>query len=432
MSTKQPWILVRRVLFLLLCFLVLTGVGPCHNFYHESRFCGFFLDPTPNLSMDINIGQPGVLVPSCLAMLPESHPHFILGDTIEITLEEKISIISVPPSLTAEIVNLRQSRMIRITPNVFAIPGSETVVMTTKPHAGRVLIEPQLYTITVNIHGITPSPSPPPTPIPSSTPSPVPSSSPTPVPTTPPASLGVSANPDLVGTGGSLTLSAAVSGGTGPFIYNWRGYRDDGVPGGALTLSSNCDATPQTTLLQPDWDFIFFATVLDKGRCTLYVPGVDVIPIGSTTWVAPSCPPDRPDQEAYYCSAPDAVLTGFVRVHESDGPVASFTVAPGPFHAGVDSVFFNDSSSTNVAVPVSWGIQYAGNVFPAGLDPGIEDFMLLPFGSWSTVYSVDTNPLSMTAPATAFAQPGAYRAQLMVTDDNFNSHVATQYFVVQP
>ena len=120
-------------------------------------------------------------------------------------------------------------------------------------------------------------------------------------------------------------------------------------------------------------------------------------------------------------------MNGSVRAHESDGPVASFMVAPDTIHANVDAVFFDASSSTNVALPVSWVIEYAGNIYPA--TP--EDFML-PFGSWHTVYTVDTNTLQMTAPTTVFSLPGAYRALLMVIDDNFNSHTATQYFTVLP
>jgi len=148
--------------------------------------------------------------------------------------------------------------------------------------------------------------------------------------------LTVSASPASAPIGGSTTLIAAVSGGIGPFSYAWHGYRDDGAPF-SYTMSDLTAANPQVALVNPGSDFYFFVDVTDNGIAA---------------------------------GQPGHTTSGYVRVHETDGPLAVLRVAGGPFQANVSSVTFDATGSIAVTPPVGWQLEYLGNV-PAPSSRGL-------------------------------------------------------------
>jgi hypothetical protein len=202
--------------------------------------------------------------------------------------------------------------------------------------------------------------------------------------------VSVTANPLVTPTGGTTTLIPTVSGGIGPFLYAWHGYRDDGSPF-SDTLSSSTDAQPTAALVFPGSDFYFFVAVTDIGA-------------GGKTHGA------------------------YVRVHEADDAVARFTVSPASIHAGVTDVRFDASASTGVVTPVGWTLQYLGNV---PRPPDIERYLLLGAQSGNTLASATTDLLILDVPAASFSQPGAYRMLLQV-NGNVSTHQTFEYFYVDP
>ena len=233
---------------------------------------------------------------------------------------------------------------------------------------------------------------------------------PPPPPPPPPASVSVTANPLVTPTGGTTIVSAVVAGGVGPFMYEWRGYRDDGSPF-SFTMSNRCAAQPSVPLIFPGSDFYIFVEISDCGDNT------DAQPAG--TGPCTLCAGRR--------------YGGYVRVHEADEAVARFTVSPDPLNA---SVHFDASASTGVVTPIGWTLQYLGNV-PAITPPsGIEDWLTLQANSngtlfWDPVIFTTTDLLFLDLPAMTFSPPGAYRMLLQVNGD-FSTHQTYEYFFVQP
>ena len=207
--------------------------------------------------------------------------------------------------------------------------------------------------------------------------------------------VSVLADPPVTPTGGSTTLSAAVSGGIGPFHYAWRGYRDDGAVYNN-TLSSPTAAQPTAALVFPGSDFYFFVTVTDLAS-------------GDT-------------HDAY------------VRVHESDDVVAQFTVSPPLIRLG-DTVTFDASASFSVVTPIGWTLQYLGN--PSTRPMNIEDWLKLQADSNGTLFwttrlftMTDVLTLSLVLSDTRY-QPGAYRMLLQENGD-VSTHQTYEYFWVDP
>jgi len=194
-------------------------------------------------------------------------------------------------------------------------------------------------------------------------------------------------------------LSGVVSGGIGPFNYQWYGYRDDGTPF-SYTFSDTTAAQPQVALVFPDADFYFFLVVTDTG-----------LPLGN----------------------PGRTARGYIRVHESDDALAVFNVLGGPFQANVTDVLLDASASQRVLTPIGWNLEYIGNV-PEPQD--IEDYLTLQSNSngtlfWDTVYSTTTDVFVLDVPASNIAQPGAYRMEIQVNGD-LGTHQTYEYFWVRP
>jgi hypothetical protein len=207
------------------------------------------------------------------------------------------------------------------------------------------------------------------------------------------------ANPLIVPTGQSTILSAVITGGLGPFTYQWHGYRDDGTEFNA-TFSDTTAAQPQVALVFPGTDFYFFVVVTDNG-----------IPVGQ----------------------PGRTLNGFIRVHEADDALARLTVVGGPFHANTTDVTFDATASTGVITPVGWTLQYIGDVPPPD---NIEEYLTLESGSngtlsWTTIYSTISDQLTLTVDKSVFAAPGAYR-MLIQTNGDIGTHQTWEYFMVGP
>jgi hypothetical protein len=232
-------------------------------------------------------------------------------------------------------------------------------------------------------------------------------------PPPPDFTVSVMANPLVTPTGGTTTLSAVVSGGIGPFLYTWRGYRDDGSPF-SFTLSDVCAAQPTAALTFPGSDFYFFVAVTDCDNHT-------IVPAGTCPATCPGGLTHPSDADAY------------VRVHEADDAVARFTVSPSVIHAGVDDVTFDASASSGVVTPIGWTLQYLGDVPEPS---GIEGWLLLQANSqgtlfWETLSFTTTDVMTLTVPAANFGQRGAYRMLLQVNGD-FSTHQTYEYFFVQP
>lgn len=220
------------------------------------------------------------------------------------------------------------------------------------------------------------------------------------------------ANPLVAPTGGTTTLSAVVSGGVGPFEYEWRGYRDDGTPFN-FTFSNRCAAQPSVGLVFPGSDFYFFVEVRDCG---------DV-------------PQDAPPPEVGGCNLCRGrrANKAWVRVHESDGPIARFSISAAEIHANATPVTFDATASTAVSTPIQWTLQYIGDVAePAD----IEGYVTLEANSggmlfWDTTFSTPSDLLTLDLDGAKFPSPGAYRMLLQV-NGGFSSHQTYEYFFVKP
>src|SRR5262249_13757646 len=151
---------------------------------------------------------------------------------------ESITFTSVPPDLVATVVPTPRSNEMRIVALASASSGTEIVRIHTEPHGGRVRIAHD-YRVTVTVN----APPPPPPPPPPDAPPPPP-----PPPSLP--SVDVTAVPSITPTGGTTTLHSIVSGGVGPFTYEWRGYADDGSPY-TFEISDTMSAIPQAALIFP-------------------------------------------------------------------------------------------------------------------------------------------------------------------------------------
>lgn len=243
---------------------------------------------------------------------------------------------------------------------------------------------------------------------------------PPPPPPPPGASVSVSANPLVTPTGGTTVVSASVSGGVGPFEYEWRGYRDDGAEF-SNTMSNLCAAQPSVSLTFPGSDFYIFVTVSNCGD-----QGTGAQPKGSGP--CGLCAGKRSG--------------GYVRVHEADEAVARFTVSPGVIHAGVDAVHFDANASTGLVTPIGWTLQYLGDAFgqfPANLPArpvDIEGWLRLQLDSrgtlfWTTLEFTTSDFLVLDEPASTFAHPGAYRMLLQVNGE-ISTHQTYEYFWVDP
>jgi hypothetical protein len=206
---------------------------------------------------------------------------------------------------------------------------------------------------------------------------------------------------DVVPEDGTIALGCSVTNGVGPFDYAWHGYRDDGAPGpGPFVLSADAGTPVVATLVFPTSDFYFFCVATDEG-----------LPVGD----------------------PNRTTSAYVRVHESNGPVGRFTVAPGPFHHTVDDVTANASGSTDITTPITWTLdRYVGTATPG---PGIEGYLKLYTGVttvWAQIFTTDTTSLNVTFSAATFPAPGVYRIRLDVFDAVFDSHSTYEYFTVLP
>lgn len=201
-------------------------------------------------------------------------------------------------------------------------------------------------------------------------------------------------------------LSAVVSGGRGPLLYAWHGYRDDGTAFND-TFSSLCAAEPSVALVFPGSDFYFFVEVTDCGN----------LPITDFGSCAAACP--------------GGTRSGaYVRVHEADDALARFTVSPDPIHANATDVIFDASASTGVVTPVGWTLQYIGNV---PRPPDIEGYLTLQSGplAWNNVDSRITDLMVLDLPPATFANQGAYRMLLQV-NGAVSTHQTYEYFYVDP
>ena len=338
----------------LMAIVLLLGASPCSPDYPASRNC-------PTLSMQVTIGQPGVLVPDCLGTSP-----------MQITFPETISYPALPPSLAPSLVNKQFGRQILITPTAVATPGVATLVIHTTA-GGRA--GPSTYTVAVTIVGTLPPDAGPP--------------SGDRCPRTPPPTPGspfvtATATPAIVATNGTVQLSEVIANGTGPFTYAWRGYSNAGDSyAGAFASSDPASnptlASPLVPFLIPEEDSYFFVEVTDHG-----VPATDA----------------------------NHVMTGCVRVHASDGPVARFSANPLSFPAGTSVVTLDPSGSTGYQPPVDWFVEYFADVQPAPAT--LEDFLRLGAFGWSLAFQGQSDA-GLVVPADVFARPGVYRAQLQVT-----------------
>jgi len=213
------------------------------------------------------------------------------------------------------------------------------------------------------------------------------------------STLTVTASSLSAPSGGSITLTANVSGGAGPFSYEWEGIRDDGTPY-SLTFSNPTGARTDVSFVFPDQDFYFFVTVTDNG-----IPA---------------------NQEGH-------TRTGFIRVHESDGAIGRFSVLNGPFTANVTDVHLDATATTGATPDRYWTLQYLGDV-PAPSD--IRGYLMLESNSqarlfWTDVDTLVTTQNTATVPASKFTLPGAYRMSLQVSD-GLNWHQTYEYFMVRP
>lgn len=340
--------------------LLLLGASPCSFDYVSSRSC-------TALSMEVTIGQPGVLVPDCLGTSP-----------MQITFQENITYPSLPPSLVPSEVLRPFGREILITPGASATPGVLTVVLHTTP-AGRGNRPPTTYNIAVRVLAA-----------PHDAGTPPPSGDPCPL--MPPAAPGgpfvtATASPGVVSANGTSRLSELVTNGVGPYAYAWRGYTDQGASASGSFPASDPASNPSlaSPLAQGFAQFedsFFFVDVTDQG-----VAATD----------------------------PNHVLTGCVRVHQSDGPVARFTAVPRSFYAGSSDVTLDPSASRGSYTDVSWSVEYFGDVQPSPTT--LEDYLRLGDFGWSSVWSQDSTALlRTTVAASVFSQPGAYRVGLTMFD----------------
>jgi len=213
------------------------------------------------------------------------------------------------------------------------------------------------------------------------------------------STLTVTASSLSAPSGGSITLTANVSGGAGPFSYEWEGIRDDGTPY-SLTFSNPTGARTDVSFVFPDQDFYFFVTVTDNG-----IPA---------------------NQEGH-------TRTGFIRVHESDGAIGRFSVLNGPFTANVTDVHLDATATTGATPDRYWTLQYLGDV-PAPSD--IRGYLMLESNSqarlfWTDVDTLVTTQNTATVAASKFTLPGAYRMSLQVSD-GLNWHQTYEYFMVRP
>ena len=226
----------------------------------------------------------------------------------------------------------------------------------------------------------------------------------------PAASVSVTANPPVTPTGGTTIVSAAVTGGVGPFSYEWRGFRDDGSPF-SYTISNRCAAQPSVPLIFPGSDFYIFVEISDCGDQT------DARPAGTGP-----------------CALCAGRRTGaYVRVHEADDAVARFTVSPGPIHANVDAVHLDASASSGVVTPIGWTLQYLGDV---GRPSDIEGWLKLQDDShgtlfWNNILFTTSDLFTLDVAKESFASPGAYRMLLQVNGD-ISTHQTYEYFYVDP
>jgi len=340
--------------------LVLLGASPCSFDYVRSRTCSA-------LSMEVTIGQPGVLVPDCLGTSP-----------MQITFQETITYPTVPPSLVPTEVLRPFGREILITPTAFATPGPLTLVLHTEP-AGRGNRPPTTYTITIRVLGVARD---------AGTPPPAGDRCPRmPQPTPGAAFVTATASPGVVAATGVSRLSELVTNGVGPYVYAWRGYTDRSASASGSFPASDPASNPSLPgpLAQGFAQFedtFFFVDVTDQG-----VAAVD----------------------------PNRVLTGCVRVHQSDGPVARFTAAPESFYAGSSDVTLDPSGSTGSYTDVSWAVEYFGDVQPSPTT--LEDYLRIGDFGWSSMWSQDSAALlGTTVPASVFTQPGVYRVGLTMFD----------------
>jgi len=171
-------------------------------------------------------------------------------------------------------------------------------------------------------------------------------------------------------------------GGVGPYIYRWRGYRDDGEHLSSFTLSSLVASSPQVTLVYPDYSYYFFCTVMDTGV------------------------------------TPNTTGTGFVRVYETDGPIARVSVSP---------PIFDGRASTDATGPFAgWMIDYGGSTVPTSLEGDLQ------IASWTNVCGAATScgSTGLLLNYGSLTQLGIYRVQLSVLDSVSNSQAATEYFTV--
>ncbi len=431
-------------LFIVLAFIPLYGAGSCVAIYMLTRDC-------TQLTVTVHQGSRGIPLPDCLGTVP-----------MEITDQEQITFTGVPNDLKVEIVPVGGSNVginenlneILISANDDAAPGTETMSIHTQPLGKNGPITPHDYVVTVtiksvisgifsiinetsaNINWTTEMPATSQveygtdTTYGSSTtidttfvtshsqtisglsPSTTYHYRVTSAPCitcfpftsgdntfttlgTNEAFLTVSASPVIVNTGHSTTLSAIVTGGVGPFDRLWRGYRDDGTPFSFTSGSSTTVDQPSVGLESPSDDFYFFVTVTDNG---------------------------------ILAGQPGHTLGGYVRVHESDGPVAIFSVIGGPFHVNVTDVLFDASASTGVTTPIFWELQYFGNV-PKPAD--IEGYLVLDATSWTGIYKASTDLMTLDVPASTFINPGVYRMFLQV-NNGIEFHQTYEYFYVNP
>jgi len=134
----------------------------------------------------------------------------------------------------------------------------------------------------------------------------------------------------------------------------------------------------------------------------------------------------------FFCTVTDTGVspnrsgTNFVRVYETNGPIARISISP-PTILTDDTVSFEGRASTEATgMLTGWSIDYGGSTVPLSLEGDLQ------LSSWTNRCGRDTPCPStgLTLVHEPFARPGIYRVQLTVHDARSNEATSTEYFTV--